>query len=441
MFKWLTSAHNTAWNKAQFEAEAVFAIKRFAAVDVRELGAKTFNQASNKLWASVSHIPNSTKEDFAFLAFGHFAKYYPFEIGEHLRICGIEYARSAREHLSSTILEFVQALDDASSFTAYFLASDERLKESADIEWKRDENFDQAAAQPMQNSTTLDVPTQEIAPNSLATLYNSEDPSQSPGPAQTKDEPEIPTSESAPQKPRPPTGVIAAQEAPAVAPRPLRMSPDPSLVSRAKLVIEYSEEASRMWREVEKLPASYQDKFLNRLAEGAAVDVTALRDVLVEEHRKELRPYEDDAANTALEDVRTISPEAEREFKEVYCALGSRANLDLVVEKIEGRFGQTARTKARLAAEWAEAERKKAAQVEYDKMQFKLQAKRNAERARRTEEYYARIHRTDEKFGSMSKKMEEDSRLWLILRSMVSLPFLLVVLFSLLIAALFYWGR
>lgn len=171
MFKWLKSVHSESLKKAQYETEAVFAIKRFTSVDVRELGTNILNEASNVLWTAFMNIPNSTKEDFVWLSFGQFAQYYPFEIGECMRLCGVEYARSARAQLSPTTLEFLQALDDASNVTEDSSDPGGRTKESADIEWEHEEHFDQPAAHAGQNSTTKRVPRdQELSRHDLLNL-------------------------------------------------------------------------------------------------------------------------------------------------------------------------------------------------------------------------------------------------------------------------------
>jgi len=65
---------------------------------------------------------------------------------------------------------------------------------------------------------------------------------------------------------------------------------------------------------------------------------------LKEEFKKEQRPFDDEAANDALEDVRTISPSAALEFKNVYETFGDTVPLPDLFQRIETKYGLSART-------------------------------------------------------------------------------------------------
>ena len=101
---------------------------------------------------------------------------------------------------------------------------------------------------------------------------------------------------------------------------------------------EYNEEAERYWNEVQILPESYQNRFLEALNDDPLTDFKALAKRLLEENQSELRPYEDDEANELLERCRAISESAASEFKEVYKLLGEKADLNYAFAKIEAKF-------------------------------------------------------------------------------------------------------
>ena len=107
---------------------------------------------------------------------------------------------------------------------------------------------------------------------------------------------------------------------------------------KARKVIEYNEEAGRYWNEVQILPESYQNRFLQALSDDPLTDLEALAKRLQEENQKELRPYEDDEANELLGRCRAISETAASEFMEVYKLLGEKADLNYAFAKIEAKF-------------------------------------------------------------------------------------------------------
>ena len=121
----------------------------------------------------------------------------------------------------------------------------------------------------------------------------------------------------------------------------------PSQYDKARKVIEYNEEAERYWNEVQLLPESYQNRFLQALSDDPLTDLEALAKRLQQENQKELRPYEDDEANELLGRCRAISESAASEFIEIYELLGKKADLNYAFAKIEAKFN----TPERLAAD------------------------------------------------------------------------------------------
>ena len=114
MFGWLKNASNLSWQKAKYETEAVFAIKRLSGFDVqKDLGSHKVDQILDDIFSTISHVPNFSKEDFSFLAFVQFAKNYPEEKLLKLSASAILYAHSTRNFLSPTSLEFLEELEAA----------------------------------------------------------------------------------------------------------------------------------------------------------------------------------------------------------------------------------------------------------------------------------------------------------------------------------------
>ena len=111
----------------------------------------------------------------------------------------------------------------------------------------------------------------------------------------------------------------------------------PQLAS-CSILDEYNEEAERYWNEIQVLPESYQNRFLEALNDDPLTDPKALAKRLLEENQSELRPYENEEANDLLERSRTISETAASEFMEIYELLGNKADLNYAFAKIEAKF-------------------------------------------------------------------------------------------------------
>ena len=120
-------------------------------------------------------------------------------------------------------------------------------------------------------------------------------------------------------------------------------------------VIEYRSEAKRVWDNIQELPEQYHGRFLEALGKNPRSDLNELEANFFDEYRKVLRPYEDDLANDALEDVRTIGPEAEAEFREVFEMLADAVSLEELINQIESKFGPTMKTIEH--EKWKEEER------------------------------------------------------------------------------------
>jgi hypothetical protein len=181
-----------------------------------------------------------------------------------------------------------------------------------------------------------------------------------------------------------------------------------TLNPRIQLILEYSDEASRAWDAVQKLPAEYQEEFLSALEANPKLNAPSLLSTLIEAHKKSVRPLDNNAANDVLENVRALSKEAEQEFLEVYSLLGEKVALVDIVSKIEKKYGALHREQDRGSPhceENTEFQRRASERKAYDekfqafRMANRLEEQRLKERTERLEqERLARVR----KFGIFS---------------------------------------
>lgn len=115
----------------------------------------------------------------------------------------------------------------------------------------------------------------------------------------------------------------------------------------AKLVIEYNPEAEQAWLKISELPDLYKEEFLSELNANPEADPGSLFETISKKHLKIVRPYSDERANDILEEVRTISDQAELEFKKIYKLIGKNTDVDIIYEKIEKKFGPSEQTASR----------------------------------------------------------------------------------------------
>ena len=117
------------------------------------------------------------------------------------------------------------------------------------------------------------------------------------------------------------------------------------------LIINYSADASIAWEQVKPLPEKYHESFLKRLDEDPEIDATALAVELRQTHLSEIKPFDSETANDALEQARTISLEAEAEFITVYNLLGSKILPSEILDKLEKKYGPSEKSRQSLEAE------------------------------------------------------------------------------------------
>jgi hypothetical protein len=112
---------------------------------------------------------------------------------------------------------------------------------------------------------------------------------------------------------------------------------------KAQKAIEYRPEVLDAWTNTQALPVPFQRRFIKCLESDPRSDPQKIAASLEEEFKMEQRPFDDEAANDALEEVRTISPEAVIEFKNVYEILGDTVPLPELLQRIEASFGPIAK--------------------------------------------------------------------------------------------------
>ena len=112
---------------------------------------------------------------------------------------------------------------------------------------------------------------------------------------------------------------------------------------KALMAIGYRREAEEAWSQAQHLPTAYTRRFLEALDEDPKCDALEALSSVEEEFKKEQRPFDDAAANDALEEVRTISPEAALEFKRVYETFGETVPLPELLRRIKAKYGPMAK--------------------------------------------------------------------------------------------------
>jgi uncharacterized membrane protein YhaH (DUF805 family) len=125
---------------------------------------------------------------------------------------------------------------------------------------------------------------------------------------------------------------------------------------KAQMAIEYRPDVMDAWTKTQALTVPFQRRFMEILESDPRSDPQKLAASLQEEFKKEQRPFDDEAANDALEDVRTISPSAALEFRNVYETFGDTVPLPDLFQQIEVKYGLSART---IALEGLENQRKR----------------------------------------------------------------------------------
>ena len=141
---------------------------------------------------------------------------------------------------------------------------------------------------------------------------------------------------------------------------------------KALMAIGYRREAEEAWSQAQHLPTEYMRRFLEALDEDPKCDALEALSAVEEEFKKEQRPFDDEAANDALEQVRTISPEAALEFKNVYETFGDTVPLPELIQRIEANYGPSEETIARREQERREHGRNVSTTLRQWPLEFRL---------------------------------------------------------------------
>lgn len=168
---------------------------------------------------------------------------------------------------------------------------------------------------------------------------------------------------------------------------------------QAMMAIQYRPEVEAAWSKIQDLPEELQRRFLENLDTDPTVDPVVLSSELEAEHLKLMRPYDDEFANDALEDVRTIGDDAEREFNRAYGLFSTTIPLDEIIQRVEAKFGPTERTRREQEAkerEWRVAQ-------EHARQEAKERAERKA-KERAQEEAKERAEREAEEQAERDRK-------------------------------------
>lgn len=222
-----------------------------------------------------------------------------------------------------------------------------------------------------------------------------------------------------------------------------------------RLIIEYSPEAYAGYEEISHLPDTYKQKYKDVITSGSANFSGNYQEIaltLSEEYKKSLRPYANQEANDALEDARSISSEAESEFKQVMSLVGHHEKPANILKIIESKYGLSERSIAERKAKEAEAERlaKEAkARAEAEQLAKEAEAERLAKEAEAEQRAYEAgkkvEKRAPEAVASKSETDQQRQQFVLKLSSVIMsiLRFLTSLMGMLFVMALgflyFYW--
>ena len=158
----------------------------------------------------------------------------------------------------------------------------------------------------------------------------------------------------------------------------------------AHIAIEYNPVGPEVWAKIQLLPNDFQDMFLERLIENPQQNLRELEDAIKSKFNDFLNPYDDPAANNALDQARSISPEAEGEFVRVYELLGKSIEPSDIISRIEQKFGPTQTTKENEVRERKENEARERKEIEARQRKYKEAQERQVEKAREHQERRAK---------------------------------------------------
>lgn len=111
------------------------------------------------------------------------------------------------------------------------------------------------------------------------------------------------------------------------------------LYSRAALAIRYRNEIYELAQSIIKLPVQFQQQFIDKLEDKPQEEADVLDNEIQTNYQKWCNPFDNPEANKAINILREISEEAEREFIRIYEVLGDSISLKDVVEKIQKDIG------------------------------------------------------------------------------------------------------
>lgn len=110
------------------------------------------------------------------------------------------------------------------------------------------------------------------------------------------------------------------------------------LKENATLALKYRKDARDAFMSLESLPNNFRQKFLDRLDASPDGNVQTLVTEITSEYESWLKPYESEEANAALNEVRKLGQEAEKEFKRVIAILGDSVDYAELLSKIKDEY-------------------------------------------------------------------------------------------------------
>ena len=106
----------------------------------------------------------------------------------------------------------------------------------------------------------------------------------------------------------------------------------------ALLLMSYNSEIENIFNEIRHLPATHQERFLDSVTESNLKSLTLLKNTILEEHKKELSPFDDPIYNEVYQYAASISEDAAAEIEKVLRLSNDAINAKEMKKKIKEKF-------------------------------------------------------------------------------------------------------
>ena len=120
-----------------------------------------------------------------------------------------------------------------------------------------------------------------------------------------------------------------------------------SAEEKFRLLIDYNKFARQGWEKISELPDTFKNQYRDAILKekSSSHNFKAIAEGLLKKYNSALRPYLSNELNDALEEARSISSDAEKEFMKAISVADGQLKAKDLLEKIEARYGKSKRSK------------------------------------------------------------------------------------------------